>query len=127
MFSSRHDILSEIDETIDQLIKNGKVLKKIETKEYYEREAQALEKTQESLLAHLIHMDELLKNKKTSNTASHDTLLTSDVHKKLGRSGYLNNLLEKKKRIQRSKSSTKRASKGPKIHRKKVCVKKELV
>ena len=121
MFSSRHDILSEIDETIDQLIKNGKVLKKIETKEYYERETQALEKTQESLLAHLIHMDDLLKNKKASNTASSDSLLTSDVHKKLGRSGYLNNLLEKKKRIQRSKSSSKRASKGPKIHRKK-CV-----
>ena len=31
MLTSQHEILSEIDDTIEQLIKNGKVLKKIET------------------------------------------------------------------------------------------------
>ncbi len=123
MFTSQHDILSEIDETIEQLITNGKVLKKIETKKCYEQEADALGKAQESLLAHLIHMDDLLKSKASKTPAEKDSLLCSKVHKKLGRSGYLNTLIEKKEAI-RNTSKT-RPSKGPKIHKRKVYAEKK--
>lgn len=125
MFTSQHDIISEIDDTIEQLIKNGKVLKNIETKKCYEQETEALNKAQESLLAHLIHMDDLLKSKKSQTPAEKDPLLSSKVHKKLGRSGYLNTLIEKKEAIKKTKQANKRPQKGPKIHKRKVFVNKK--
>ena len=58
MIKSSKDLVGEIDQTIDQLIENAKVLNMISSETFYEEEMLALAKTQESLIAHLIHMDE---------------------------------------------------------------------
>lgn len=62
---STEEILSEIDSTLDQLIENGNTLKKIAKKNQFDCEIQVLQKTQESLLARFMHLQELLyKNQK---------------------------------------------------------------
>lgn len=114
MIHSTEDILAEIDTTIDQLLENAKALKKISSKDSYQEETLALEKTQESLIAHLIHMDEMLK-KKDASPSKQPPLLASKVHDKLGRSGYLNQMLCKKEEIQKG-----RCLKKPKTHKRKV-------
>lgn len=124
MLSSLHDILSEIDETIEQLIRNDKVLKKIESKDSYEQETKALERTQESLLAHLMHMDDLLKKNPTKATLGKDPLLFEKVHQKLGRAGYLNQLIERKKNLKRNTST--RSQSKPKIHKRKTFARKPI-
>ena len=91
MIHSTDDVLAEIDTTIDQLLENAKALKKISSKTSYQEEVSALEKTQESLIAHLIHMDEILKKK--DRASQQQPLLASKVHDKLGRAGYLNQML----------------------------------
>lgn len=52
------EILTEIDATLDQLIKNAAALKEVEKDLDL---ATALHKTQESLLAHLCHLDALIE------------------------------------------------------------------
>lgn len=54
-------ILAEMDATLDQLIENATTIQNISLKNLQSHEIEALQKTQESLLAHLIHMDGLLK------------------------------------------------------------------
>ncbi|GAB4184301.1 MAG: hypothetical protein Tsb0015_00040 [Simkaniaceae bacterium] len=61
------DILQEIDETLDKLLQNAAVLQQISNNPEYQEERNALEKTQDSLLAHLIHMDCLLEQEKISS------------------------------------------------------------
>jgi hypothetical protein len=58
------DILIEIDGTLDQLIRNAEVIEKVDLKDLSENEIDAFQKTQESLLQHLMHMDEFLVAKK---------------------------------------------------------------
>lgn len=60
------DILLEIDQTLDQLIRNAEVIGTIDLNELNETEIDAFQKTQESLLQHLIHMDEFLLAKRNS-------------------------------------------------------------
>ncbi len=60
------DILLEIDGTLDQLIKNAEVIQKVDVKELSETEIDAFQKTQESLLQHLMHMDQFLVTKRES-------------------------------------------------------------
>ena len=60
---ARKELLAEIDKTIDQLIENGETLKRISSDPQYNMEAAALEKTQESLLAHLMHLESYLQEK----------------------------------------------------------------
>lgn len=57
---SNDAIMSNIDGTIDQLIQNAEILSEISADSRYESETLALKKTQESLLAHLIHLDQYL-------------------------------------------------------------------
>jgi len=59
MFSE--DILYEIDLTLDKLIENAQAMKDISL---LQEEIEAFQKTQASLLEHLIHMDNLLKEKR---------------------------------------------------------------
>ncbi|MFA6119380.1 MAG: hypothetical protein WCT85_02165 [Parachlamydiales bacterium] len=59
MFSE--EIVYEIDSTLDKLIENAEAMKSVPL---IKEELDAFQKTQESLLAHLISMDELLKSKK---------------------------------------------------------------
>ncbi len=56
---NRQEILNEIDATLDQLIKNAAALKEVADDTHL---FAALHKTQESLLAHLIHLDDFLDN-----------------------------------------------------------------
>lgn len=58
------DILIEIDGTLDQLIRNAEVIENVDLKDLSETEIDAFQKTQESLLQHLIHMDEFLVQKR---------------------------------------------------------------
>ncbi len=60
------DILLEIDGTLDQLIRNAEVIAKVDLKDLSETEIEAFKKTQESLLQHLMHMDEFLVVKRNS-------------------------------------------------------------
>ncbi len=60
------DILMEIDGTLDQLIRNAEVIEKVDLKDLSETEIEAFKKTQESLLQHLLHMDEFLVAKRNS-------------------------------------------------------------
>jgi ferric iron reductase protein FhuF len=54
------EILSAIDKTLDQLIKNAEVINEVNMDELSELEKEAFQRTQESLMARLIHMDEML-------------------------------------------------------------------
>lgn len=118
MIHSYEDMLAEIDTTIDRLLENAKALKKISLKPSYEEEMLALEKTQESLIAHLMHLDEMLKKKDRAYTKQ-EPLLTSKVHDKLGRAGYLNQMQNKKETLKEYHSYKK-----PNIHKRKVAIEK---
>lgn len=65
----RREVLNEIDETLDQLIKNAAALKEVSEDPLFTREVEALKKTQESLLARLLHLDQFLDNNLDKNTA----------------------------------------------------------
>lgn len=58
------EILIEIDETLNRLIENAEVIQKVDPKALSDQEIDSFQKTQESLLHHLIHMDELLERKR---------------------------------------------------------------
>lgn len=60
------EILLEIDGTLDQLIRNAEVLQKTDLQQLTETEIDAFQKTQESLLQHLLHMDQFLVTKRNS-------------------------------------------------------------
>jgi hypothetical protein len=60
------EILLEIDGTLDQLIKNAEVIQGADLKSLSETEIDAFQKTQESLLQHLMHMDQFLVTKRNS-------------------------------------------------------------
>lgn len=60
------DVLTEIDVTLDQLIQNAEAIQNVELNELSEMEIDAFKKTQESLVQHLIHMDQFLEKKRTS-------------------------------------------------------------
>ncbi|MBI5273273.1 MAG: hypothetical protein HY861_04750 [Chlamydiia bacterium] len=57
------EILMEIDSTLDRLIRNAEVIQTANLKEISETEIEAFQKTQESLIQHLIHMDQLFETK----------------------------------------------------------------
>ena len=64
---SSRELLLEIDETIDQLIENAIALETISKEDQdYALEKNLLEQMQESLLAHLFHLDHKVSNKKDS-------------------------------------------------------------
>lgn len=53
----RHELLTEIDATLDQLIENAAAMQEVQEGTLL---AKALHKTQESLLARLLHLDGFL-------------------------------------------------------------------
>jgi hypothetical protein len=58
------DILLEIDSTLDQLICNAEMMQNVDLTDLSETEIEAFKKTQDSLIQHLIHMDESLTTKR---------------------------------------------------------------
>ncbi len=57
------EILLEIDSTLDRLIKNAEIIQNVDLKELSETEIEAFQKTQESLVQHLLHMDQFFETK----------------------------------------------------------------
>jgi hypothetical protein len=60
MLKNGEEILADIDTTLDQLIHNAEALRMAPLQTLEEAEVVAMQKIQESLLAHLLHMDGLL-------------------------------------------------------------------
>lgn len=58
------DVLLDIDTTLDQLIENAQMLQNVSLETLSEEEMDAFQKTQESLVQHLVHLDEHLENKR---------------------------------------------------------------
>ncbi len=65
MIKTHEEILADIDKTLDQLINNSSVFNQMPINSLFTTEIDALQKTQESLLARLVHMQDLLKKNKT--------------------------------------------------------------
>ena len=57
------EILTEIDATLERLIRNAETLNGANLADLTEMEIDAFQKTQESLLHHLMHMDHVLETK----------------------------------------------------------------
>lgn len=57
------EILIEIDSTLDRLIRNAEVVQDASIEDLSETEIEAFKKTQESLLQHLIHLDQTFEKK----------------------------------------------------------------
>lgn len=78
MEHSSESILAKMDSTLDQLIQNAKMMQSISLTSLQTHEIEALQKTQESLLANLIHMDKLLdgeQKKKLTETNLKDKVV----------------------------------------------------
>lgn len=58
------EILLEIDSTLDRLISNAEAIQSVNLNELSEIELAAFQKTQESLLHHLMYMDSCFEEKK---------------------------------------------------------------
>jgi hypothetical protein len=90
MIRSGEEILADIDATLDHLIENAEVMKNTSIKSICESEIAALQKTQESLLARLIHMDQLLDSEQKKIPEKVKQQSYSDIHQKLEKFGRLN-------------------------------------
>jgi hypothetical protein len=65
------DVLIEIDTTLDQLIQNAELIQNVELKELSETEITAFQKTQESLLHRLLHLDQFFETRKLDQKIFH--------------------------------------------------------
>ncbi len=63
MEQTQDKILVEMDAALDQLIKNAKLMQHVPIQKLEAHELDALEKTQESLLARLMYLDQVLNQK----------------------------------------------------------------
>ena len=93
------EILLEIDDTLDRLIYNAEAIQSVDLKDLSTTEIDAFQKTQESLLQHLLHLDQFFETRKSDQGAS---------HKKSGRYQIQEKLLkfEKLKREYKKKQKT---------------------
>ncbi|MCK4934660.1 MAG: hypothetical protein KAR79_03645 [Simkaniaceae bacterium] len=113
MSHSKKDLLTEIDFTLDQLIQNAEVLSNISSNLSYEQEIDALHKTQESLLARLMHLDQSLEKMRCMET--------DHIRSKLNHYSILNPSINEDvvTYFDRKKKHTRKPlSKKPKIHTK---------
>ncbi len=60
------EILMEIDTTLDRLIRNAEAIQRINLSDLSETELEGFQKTQESLVQHLLHMDQFFETKRKS-------------------------------------------------------------
>ncbi len=78
------NIRHEMDQTLDQLIENAKAFRQVPRKKLEAHELDALEKTQESLLAHLLRLDESLNQKQAPERALREKAVHfHQLHRKL--------------------------------------------
>lgn len=81
MLNSGKEIWEDIDATLDQLLANASAMKRAISSEDLMQEVEALQKTQESLLARLVHRHTLLQNDKKKKIT--EELRTEALQKKL--------------------------------------------
>tara|TARA_R110002111_G_scaffold57476_2_gene97428 strand:- start:231 stop:557 length:327 start_codon:yes stop_codon:yes gene_type:complete len=86
-FKSNEEIRKELDETLDRLLKNSMVIDEIKGQEEFQDELKKLTKLQESLMAHLMHMDDLLQRDTCKST--NEPITTKQIAKRLKRSSYI--------------------------------------
>ncbi len=86
------DLLLEIDHTIDKLIENAEAM---QGKDLSSLESRLLENTQESLLAHMLHADEKLAEKRIKLKKPHPKSARYQIQEKLFRFAKLNGDLVK--------------------------------
>lgn len=79
------DILSEIDSTLDRLIQNAEAFQKVEPNTLSEFECDAFQKTQESLLHHLIHMNQFLETKRETIKTHQNKNASCELKQKLAK------------------------------------------
>ncbi len=111
MKKSEEEILADIDATLDQLIQNADSIQHVPLKTLQENEVEALQKTQESLLARLIHMDCLLDPDQKKIQIRKQPIVYQHIQQKISAFGKLNARL-----IQ---DVATRFGKKPRVHRKK--------
>jgi len=88
MKKSGEEILADIDHTLDQLIRNAHMLKQISEKEAFASYSAQMHKSQTSLAARIVHMEELLD----SDTMSEETApIYEAIQRKLVQYKKLNN------------------------------------
>ncbi|MCL6756235.1 MAG: hypothetical protein M3A24_03650 [Candidatus Rhabdochlamydia oedothoracis] len=90
MLSTGEEILADIDQTLDQLIENADIINRISFNALFTSEVQALQKTQESLMARLMHMHELLEKDKKPQTPTKKANPLNQIENKLKEFGQLN-------------------------------------
>jgi hypothetical protein len=88
MKNSGEVILSDIDSTLDQLIRNADAMNRIKDRRLFTNEVKAMHKTQESLIARLMHMHELYENEK--KTPEEQKPCLTRIENKLSKFGRLN-------------------------------------
>ena len=114
------DILIEIDTTLDRLIRNAEAIQNVSIKELSETELDGFQKTQESLLQHLIHMDQFLETKRKSLRLQDKRSASYKIQEKLLKfeklkSSYHKNVAETMAR--KSEMMSKRRTKKFLVHR----------
>lgn len=83
-------ILVDIDETLDQLIRNADAVNRIADRRRFTDEIKAMHKTQDSLIARLMHMHEVYENEKAKVEKREEKSQLSRIETKLTRFGKLN-------------------------------------
>ncbi len=91
MYKSSEEILCAIDATLDQLITNTETINEAPILSLCDNELDAMNRTQESLIARFIHMNELLELSNKINEKGEDQLDT--IEQKMKRFRLLNNQL----------------------------------
>lgn len=90
MIRSGEQILADIDTTLDQLIQNAATINHISLDSLFTNEMEALQKTQESLLARLIHMNDLLDQDEKRGCFRKQPVVYTSIENKITRFGRLN-------------------------------------
>lgn len=80
---SGEEVLDDLDTTLDELIVNAHTLREIQQSDRFKTEAEALEKTQESLLARILYRQQLLDEKRklelTQRAAEKEALIDQKI------------------------------------------------
>ena len=90
MKNSGQTILVDIDETLDQLIRNADAINCISDRRRFTNEIKAMHKTQDRLIARLLHMHETYENEKKEPEKRAETTQLSRIDNKLTKFGKLN-------------------------------------
>jgi hypothetical protein len=76
------EILTEIDTTLERLIRNAETLNGVDLADLSETELDAFQKTQESLFHHLLHMDHVFETKRKSLSIKNEKSVAYRIQKK---------------------------------------------